>query len=204
MVEQQTTVFVVDDDDGVRLSMELLLKSVGLRSKQFSSAIDFLDNYDDHTPGCLILDVRMPEMSGIELQQKLNEKQISISVIMISGHGDIPMAVQALKAGATDFLEKPFREQDLIDAVIKAIKIDADNRQVWMAQTAIDEKLKLLTDREKQVAGLVAQGKANKVIAMDLGLSPKTVEFHRANIMDKLQMTSLADLVKFMMNVSER
>ena len=202
MTEKQTTVFVVDDDDSVRLSMELLLKSVGLHSRQYSSAIEFLDDYDPQIPGCLVLDVRMPEMSGIELQQKLNEKKIGIPVVMVSGHGDIPMAVQTLKAGATDFLEKPFREQDLIEAVIKAIKIDAENRQSWLAKNAMEEKLSLLTDREKQVAELVAEGKANKVIAMELGLSPKTVEFHRANIMEKLKLNSLADLVKFMMNVS--
>jgi two-component system response regulator FixJ len=155
-----------------------------------------LAKYDANQPGCLVLDVRMPEMSGLEVQQHLNRKGSMLPVILITGHGDIPMAVQAMKDGAFDFLQKPFRDQDLIDRINGALKQDAENRATLEKHAELRRRLESLTPREREVMAFVVDGKANKVIAIDLGLSERTIEIHRANVMEKMGARSVAHLVK--------
>jgi RNA polymerase sigma factor (sigma-70 family) len=201
MKEKATTVFIVDDDDAVRSSLRLLFKSLGLATTAYASAQDFLAAYDPDQPGCLVLDVRMPGMSGLELQQQLSVRGAMLPVIFITGHGDIPMAVEAMQHGAFDFLQKPFRDQDLLDRVQRAIERDTENRMAVRATVAIRERLESLTPREREVLDLVVQGKANKVIAGDLGVSQRTVEIHRARVMEKMEARSLAQLVRMVMDV---
>lgn len=195
------TVFVVDDDDAVRSSLRLLLKSVGLPTVTFASAGEFLEAWRADQPGCLVLDVRMPGMSGMELQAELNARGAIIPVVFISGHGDIPMAVEAIQHGAFDFLQKPFRDQELIDRVQKALASDAENRSHLAELDALRERHQSLTPREQEVLKLVTQGKANKVMAGDLGVSQRTVEIHRARVMEKMGAKSLAQLVRMMLEL---
>lgn len=194
------SVFVVDDDDAVRSSLRLLLKSVGLPTVAFASAQEFLAAWHPEQPGCLVLDVRMPGMSGIELQTELNQRGAIIPVIFISGHGDIPMAVEAIQHGAFDFLQKPFRDQDLIDRVQRALAADGDNRRALSQRDAVRQRYESLTPREQEVLTLVTQGKANKVMAGDLGVSQRTVEIHRARVMEKMGAQSLAQLVRMVID----
>ena len=198
------TVTVIDDDDAVRNSLRLLLKSVGLPTIAHASAQEFLERWDPATPGCLVLDVRMPGMSGLELQQELNRRGAIVPVIFISGHGDIPMAVEAMQHGAFDFLQKPFRDQDLIDRVQRALVTDGQNRSALAEEHQIAERYESLTPREREVLALVTQGKANKVMAGDLGVSQRTVEIHRARVMEKMRASSLAQLVRMVMNLETR
>ena len=200
-MNRNTSVYVVDDDDAVRNSLRLLLKSVGIPAVAFGSARDFLAAYDPDVPGCLVLDVRMPGMSGLELQEELNRLGAIIPVIFITGHGDIPMAVEAMQHGAFDFLQKPFRDQDLIDRVQRALVADSTNRKALDEGHQIAERYESLTPREREVLALVTQGKANKVMAGDLGVSQRTVEIHRARVMEKMGANSLAQLVRMMMNL---
>jgi two-component system response regulator FixJ len=193
---RQTTVFIVDDDDAVRGSLRLLLKSAGLPAVAHASAKEFLDNWHPEQPGCLILDVRMPGMSGIELQSELNRRGAIIPVIFVSGHGDIPMAVEAIQHGAFDFLPKPFSDKDLIDRVQRALAADAENRKALVEKDTLRSRYDSLTPREQEVLVLVTQGKANKVMAGDLGVSQRTVEIHRARVMEKMGANSLAQLVR--------
>jgi two-component system response regulator FixJ len=195
-MSRQTTVFIVDDDDAVRGSLRVLLKASGLPSVALSSAQEFLDTWHAEQPGCLILDVRMPGMSGLELQTELNRRGAIIPVIFISGHGDIPMAVEAIQHGAFDFLPKPFSDKDLIDRVRRAITVDAENRKLLTEKDTLRSRHESLTPREKEVLLLVTQGKANKVMAGDLGVSQRTVEIHRARVMEKMGAQSLAQLVR--------
>ncbi len=195
------TVFVVDDDAAVRDSLKLLLKSVGQAVETFASAQEFLDAYKDDRPGCLVLDIRMPGMSGLELQEKLNERRSILPVIFITGHGDVPMAVEAMQAGAVDFIQKPFRDQDLLDRINQAVERDTANRADLAERNAIRRRLGTLTPREREVMDLVVRGKANKVIAGDLNLSQRTVEIHRARVMEKMQASSLAHLVRMVLEV---
>jgi two-component system response regulator FixJ len=188
-------VYLVDDDDAVRDSLGLLLRSVGLECQLYSSALDFLEHYDSKQHACLVADIRMPGLSGLELQQRLNEQRAEIPVIFITGHGDVPMAVNAMKAGAADFVQKPFRDQDLLDRIHKALEQDKERRASRAEQEVIRARVKLLTPRETEVMERVVRGQANKVIAMDLGVSQRTVELHRARVMRKLKMRSLAELV---------
>lgn len=197
----QPTVFVVDDDEAVRSSLKLLLKSIGLPVMAFPSAQDFLAAYRPEQAGCLILDIRMPGMSGPELQQQLNVRGAVIPVVFISGHGDIPMAVEAMQHGAFDFLQKPFRDQDLIDRVQRAMERDSVNRDQLRQLGAIRERLNSLTAREREVLQLMTLGKQNKVMAADLGVSQRTVEIHRARVMDKMEARSLAQLVRMMIEL---
>jgi FixJ family two-component response regulator len=199
MKEPPATVFVIDDDDAVRNSLRLLLKSVGLPVQACASAQEFLPAYDPRQPGCLVLDVRMPGMSGLELQQQLNLRGAIIPVVFISGHGDIPMAVEAMQHGAFDFLQKPFRDQDLIDRVQRALERDAANRAQLQETDRIRARWESLTAREREVLELVTEGKPNKVMAADLGVSQRTVEIHRARVMEKMEAHSLAQLVRMMM-----
>jgi FixJ family two-component response regulator len=196
-------VFIVDDDDAVRNSLRLLARSVGLNATAFQSAQEFLEEYDPAEPGCLVLDVRMPGMSGIELQQQLNLRGAVIPVIFITGHGDIPMAVEAMQQGAFDFLQKPFRDQDLIDRVQRALEKDQGNRAELSQRARILERRASLTPREREILELVTSGKPNKVMAADLGLSQRTVEIHRAHVMEKMGASSLAQLVRMALDMRE-
>ena len=188
-------VYLVDDDDAVRDSLGLLLRSIGLDCELYASALDFLEHYDPKTQSCLVADIRMPGLSGLELQQRLNEQRAEVPVIFITGHGDVPMAVNAMKAGAADFIQKPFRDQDLIDRIHKALDADKERRAARAELDTIRARIALLTPREAEVMQRVVRGQANKVIAMDLGVSQRTVELHRARVMRKLKMRSLAELV---------
>jgi two-component system, LuxR family, response regulator FixJ len=195
------TVFVVDDDESVRGSLRFLLRSAGLESRAFGSAPEFLSAYDPGQPGCLVLDVRMPGMSGLELQQELNLRGAVIPVIFITGHGDIPMAVDAIQHGAHDFLQKPFRDEDLIERVQQALAKDAKARAALEEHKAIRERLETLTPREREVLALMARGKPNKIMAHELGVSQRTIEIHRARVMEKSGAASLAELVRMVMDV---
>lgn len=189
-------VHVVDDDEAVRGSLKLLLKSAGLATRAYASAAEFLAEHDDGRPGCLVLDIRMPGMDGLELQDELNRRGAMIPVIFITGHGDVPMAVEAMRRGAMDFLQKPFRDEDLIDRVRKALALDRCNRAQVEARDAIRRKLAGLTPREMQVLRLLALGKSNKQMAGELGVSQRTVEIHRAHLMHKTEANSVAQLVR--------
>jgi two-component system, LuxR family, response regulator FixJ len=190
---------VVDDDAGVRNAMRSLLKSVGLEAALFSSAQEFLDGYRATQPGCLLLDIRMPGMSGLELQQQLNMRGAVIPVIFMTGHGDIPMAVEAMQHGAFDFLQKPFRDQDLLDRIQRAIVKDGELRKSLSEHNRIQERLETLTPREREVLDLMVKGQQNKAVAQELGVSPRTVEIHRARVMEKMAVQSVAELVHMMM-----
>ena len=194
-------IMVVDDDAGVRNAMRSLLKSVGLESALFASAQEFLAAYQPAQCGCLVLDIRMPGMSGLELQQQLNLKGAVIPVIFMTGHGDIPMAVEAMQHGAFDFLQKPFRDQDLLDRIQRAIVKDGEQRQSLGEHARIKAHLESLTAREREVLDLMIQGKQNKVIAQDLDVSPRTVEIHRARVMEKMSAQSVAQLVRMMLDL---
>jgi len=196
MKEKPATVFVVDDDDAVRTALRLLIKSVGLPVETYPSAQEFLDAFDGDRAGCLVLDIRMPGMSGLELQQHLNALHAITPIVFITGHGDVPMAVEAMQHGAVDFIQKPFRDQDLIDRINQALDRDRANRNSLKERDAIRDRIGTLTPREREVLALVTSGKANKVIAGDLDVSQRTVEIHRARVMEKMQASSLAHLVR--------
>lgn len=196
MTIPEATVFVVDDDSHVRGSLEQLIKSVGLNVHTFSSAQEFLDQELPDTPSCLVLDIRMPSLSGLDLQDELVKRGLTTPVIFITGHGTVPMSVRAMKAGAVDFLQKPFEDQDLLDAIHRAIE---QNKQTRLEQAEIGEikrRVESLTPREYEVLVLVVAGMLNKQIAYDLKMSENTVKTHRAHIMQKMQVESLADLVR--------
>lgn len=195
------TIYIVDDDEGVRNSVKFLLKCVALTSHTLASANEFLDTYNPEHPGCLVLDVRMPGMSGLELQQQLNLRGAIIPVIFITGHGDIPMAVEAMQHGAFDFLQKPFRDQDLIDRIQRALERDARNRAALAEHERIRASFNSLTPREREVLALMIRGKPNKVMAAELGVSQRTVEIHRARVMEKTGAESLAQLVRMAMEL---
>ncbi|MFM1886037.1 MAG: hypothetical protein RL026_1194 [Pseudomonadota bacterium] len=196
------TVIVVDDDEAVRSSLRLLLKSVGLECRTFGSAAEFLAAWDPKQPGCMVLDVRMPGMSGMELQHELNLRGAVIPVIFVTGHGDVPMAVEAMQHGAFDFLQKPFRDQDLLDRIQKALQRDRENRAELQQQDKIRARLETLTPREREVLQLMTRGRPNKLMAVDLGLSQRTIEIHRARVMEKMQASSLAQLVRMTLELS--
>ncbi|MGB5162465.1 MAG: response regulator transcription factor [Thermoanaerobaculia bacterium] len=189
------TVFVVDDDEAVRDSLALLLRSVELAVATFSSAHEFLDSYDPAAPGCLILDVRLPGMSGLELQQRLADDGADLPIVFITGHGDVPMAVRAMRRGAVDFLQKPFSDQELLDRVQQALAEQSQRRQQSESKAEIAQRIRSLTPREHEVMELIVEGLANKVIANRLGTSQRTVEVHRASVMRKMQADSVARLV---------
>jgi two-component system response regulator FixJ len=196
MSDREQTVFVVDDDEEVRDSLTLLLESVGLKADGFGSAREFLDAYDPNRSGCLILDIRMPGMSGIELQQRLNDKRAIVPVIVITGHGDVSLAVKAMKGGAIDFLQKPFDQQELLDRVHQALADDAERWQQLDERQAVVDRLATLTPRERQVMELIVAGQTNKNVASAFGVSQRTVEVHRARVMEKTEASSLAHLVR--------
>ena len=195
-VELRSTVFIVDDDISIREALCALVRSAGLTAQAFSSAIEFLDAEHPEVPACLVLDVRLPGLSGLELQRELARAGIQIPIIFISGHGDIPMTVRAMKAGAVEFLPKPIREQELLDAIIQAIDSDRAARRDRAELSGLRARFANLTPRENEVVSKVTHGLLNKQIAADLGVTEVTVKLHRRHIMDKMQASSLAELVR--------
>ena len=195
MTDEQI-VYVVDDDEDIREGFSLLLETVGQRYRVYSSAIEFLESFHAEMSGCLVLDIRMPRMSGLELQQKLGEQGSGLPIIFITGHGDIPMAVEAMRRGALDFVRKPFREQNVLDRINEALDLDAGKRKILLDRQQVLDRMGNLSEREREVLELVALGKMNKVVAADLGISERTVEVHRANVMKKLGVETLAQLVR--------
>ncbi len=195
-MDNQETVFVVDDDEGIREGLALLLETVGQPYEVYSSAIEFLDAYDASKGGCLVLDIRMPRMSGLDLQEKLNEQGSLLPIIFITGHGDIQMAVEAMRRGALDFIRKPFREQDLLDRINEALAFDAGKRKNIAERQQLLDNVAALSEREREVFHRVAAGEMNKVIAQDLGISVRTVEVHRSRVMERLGVRTLAQLVR--------
>lgn len=194
--DRKQTVYIVDDDQAIRHAMELLMRSVGLDYEIFHSADDFLAGHTNARAGCLVLDIRMPGLGGLELQEKLNEIGSTLPIIFITGHGDVPMAVEAMQKGAVDFIQKPFRDQELLDRIGEALKTDQERRSARNHQAEVAGRIDKLTKREREVMNLVVTGKPNKVIAYELGVSQRTVEIHRARVMEKMQARSLADLVR--------
>jgi FixJ family two-component response regulator len=192
----EPTVFIIDDDEAVRRFLSGLIASVGLHVETYASAQEFLDADEPSQPGCLLLDIRMPGMSGLELQKELASRNIRIPIIILTGHGNVQVAVHAMKAGAVDFIEKPFNNELLLDRIQMAVaeSVDADTTRV--KQDEIAHRMELLTPREHQVLDIVAAGETNKAVARRLDISEKTVEIHRARVMEKMQAKSLADLVK--------
>ena len=189
------TVFVVDDDRAVRDGLQQLLQAVGLRVQTYGSARDFLAAYQADIPGCLVLDIRMPGMGGLDLQARLVQEGVRLPIIFLTGHGDVPAAVRALKGGAMDFLQKPINSQSLLDLVQQAIQRDAETRVTSAKEAKIMRRLSALTTREREVLDMLVTGKANKVIAVELAISERTVEFHRSKIMKKMRARSLVELV---------
>jgi FixJ family two-component response regulator len=189
-------VFVVDDDPAMRDSLRWLIESTGLQVETFADAQTFLARIRPDLPGCLVLDVRMPGMSGLDLQAELTRRGIGLPTIVVTGHAEVPMAVRAVKAGAIDFIEKPFSDQLLLDRVRQGIEMDRQERDGRARRAEILRRMSLLTQREREVLDLVVVGKANKEIAAALHLSPKTVEVHRAHVMEKMQASSVAELVR--------
>ena len=198
MPKPEPLIYVVDDEASIRDSLAMLLRSVGLASRTFADAKSFLGAYEARSECCLVADVRMPGMSGIELQEALRSRGAQLPIIIITGHGDIAMAVRAMKAGAADFIEKPFHDQTLLDAVHRALERSADPgvEAAAMDTDAVRKRLATLTPREQEVMALVVEGRPNKTVATRLGLSTRTVEVHRAKAMEKMQAASLADLVR--------
>jgi two-component system response regulator TtrR len=202
MNELNQTIYVVDDDEAMRDSMTWLLEGEGYVVACFDSADSFLDAYHDAMRGCLILDVRMPEMSGLELHEKLDALGSQLPVIFVTGHGDVPMAVSALQRGACDFIEKPFHNEDLLSRIGRALELDRQLSARRQRKGAISHRLDQLTQREREVMKLVVAGKLNKQIADELAISMKTVEAHRARVMEKMGVRTLAELVKVVMTIN--
>jgi len=192
---QQSTVFVVDDDDAVRDSITELAESVGLKTEGYASALSFLEVFDPGRPGCLVLDVRMADMSGLLLQQRLNEMESNLPVIVITGHGDVPMAVEAMRSGALDFIQKPYREQALLDSINNALVKNAGDRRSASAVDSFQSRLSALTEREIEVFNCLQRGESSKEIARKLTISPRTVEAHRHNLLQKLEVSSVKELL---------
>lgn len=196
MSETDGVVFVVDDDEPMRRSLENLIRSAGLRVEAFASAQEFLRGKRPDVPGCLVLDVRLPGLSGLDLQKRMAAADIEIPIIFITGHGDIPMTVQAMKAGAMGFLTKPFRDQDLLDAIQQALERDRQAREQRARVEELRSRYRSLTPREREVIALVVVGLLNKQIAGELGTSEAAVKVHRQHVMEKMGADSLADLVR--------
>ena len=195
-MDDKQKVYVVDDDEGVRDGLSLLLATVGQPCELFESASDFLEAYNEETRGCLVLDIRMPRMTGLDLQERLIEMGSRLPIIFITGHGDIPMAVEAMRRGAVDFIRKPFREHGLLERINEALTVDDTVRRQATDRKAVEKRLAVLSERERQVFERVADGEMNKVIAADLGISERTVEVHRGQVMKKLGVKTLAQLVR--------
>jgi two-component system response regulator FixJ len=198
---QSGVVFIVDDEEAVRDSIALLLRSVGIRSRTYGDAREFLDSYQPAEHGCLVLDIRMPRLGGMEVQHELNRRGWAVPVIFVTGHGDVPMAVEAMRAGAVDFLQKPFKDDELIRRVQKALEQDARLREQLSSLDQLRGRFDSLTPREREIAERLASGSANKAVAIDLGLSERTVELHRAHVMQKMGARGLAQLVQMLLQL---
>lgn len=195
--QPESVVYIVDDDEAVRYGLKLLLESVGHQVLDFGTAEEFLNNYQADKPACLILDIRMPSVSGLELQEILAERQLNPPIIFLTGHGNVPTAVKALKRGAIDFFQKPINdEQQLLDRVYEALRSDAAAQEAASQRAEAEELLARLTPRETEVMELMCQGKANKVIAIEMDISERTVELHRAHVMKKLGIRSIPELIR--------
>jgi len=193
-MRSDVAIYIVDDDEAIRDSLNLLMESVGLNATCFASANAFLDGYDASKPGCLILDVRMPDISGLDLQRILNERQIQIPIVIITGHGDVPIAVRAMKAGAMDVLEKPFNDQALLDAITNAITKSNEAFEEQNSREKLKNRAEHLSPREREIMDLLILGNGSKKIAAQLGISPKTVDVHRIHIMEKMEVKSIVEL----------
>jgi RNA polymerase sigma factor (sigma-70 family) len=197
--QAQPIAFVVDDDEAVRDSLRLLLKAAGVTSRCYDSAEAFLTDFRPDEYGCLVLDIRMPGMSGLELQEVLHERNVALPIVFITAHGDVPMAVEAVRRGAVDFIQKPFDDEILVEKVADALSSSERQHEEKLERNEIRRRVDSLTAREHQVMTQVVQGKANKVIASDLGVSQRTVEIHRSRVMEKMQAASLAQLVRMVL-----
>ena len=204
MTDSKQIVYIIDDDDAVRDALGMLLESVDMPYKSYENALIFLDEFDLSLRGCAVVDIRMPGMNGLELQKRLKQKKASLPIIFITGHGDIPMAVEAIRNGALDFMRKPIREQDLLDRLQEALSLESSEHDLSERHIKQQKSLALLTKRENEVFNLVADGKANKVIAFELKISERTVEVHRSQVMKKLEARSLAELVKIKIESSSQ
>ncbi len=201
MAKHQGKVHIVDDDEAVRKSLQMLFRTVGIDAVAHVSGDAFVEQFDDSGDGCILLDIRMPGMSGLEVQKQLRERGSNVPIIFITGHGDVPMAVEAMQLGAFDFVQKPFRDQDLMDRVSQALSQSEEQREETEQKHEIAQRYDSLTPREKEVMACVVKGQANKVIAMDRNVSQRTVEIHRARVMEKMQARSLADLVRMSIQI---
>ncbi len=201
MAKHHGKVHIVDDDDAVRKSLQMLFRTVGIEAVAYMSGDDFLAQFDDAGEGCILLDIRMPGTSGLEVQKQLHDRGNNLPIIFITGHGDVPMAVEAMQLGAFDFVQKPFRDQDLMDRVSQALSKSEEHREEAEQHQEITLRYESLTPREKEVMACVVKGQANKVIAMDRNVSQRTVEIHRARVMEKMQARSLADLVRMSIEI---
>ncbi|PVY79135.1 LuxR family two component transcriptional regulator [Tamilnaduibacter salinus] len=204
MNETQPMVYVVEDDEAVRDSLELLLKSEGHGVQTFATANAFLDEYSDEMAGCIVLDIRMPGMDGMELQRRLNERNAILPIIFVTGHGDVPLAVDAMKGGAVDFIQKPYKEEALLEKIHTALEQDREQRATLGQKQEIQRRLETLTPRENEIMDRMIAGQANKVIAIELDISQRTVEIHRSRVMHKMGTHSLAHLVRMVMSVKDR
>ena len=194
-------VYIVDDDQQVRSALKLLMESVGLDVETYASAQEYLEQFDVNRPGCLIIDVRMPGISGLDLQARLAAEKIHPPIIIITGHGDVPMAVRAVQSGAIDFIEKPFNNQNMLDSVHQALELDSRQRGESSRLQEIEANFQTLTPREKQVLQLVIEGQRNKIIAAELNISQSTVEAHRSRVMEKMQAATLSDLMRMALSL---
>jgi len=201
MTDSQQIVYVVEDDEAVRDSLEMMLVSMAHKVETFPTANAFLEDYDESMAGCIVLDIRMPGMDGMELQKALNSKNSILPIIFVTGHGDVPMAVEAMQQGAIDFVQKPYREQELLEKIKAALELDAEQRTSLIEKKEILRKLEELTPRELEIMDMMIDGHANKVIAIDLDISQRTVEIHRSRVMHKMGTHSLAHLVRMIMSV---
>ncbi len=202
-MSDELTVFIVDDDEPVRDAIGMLLDTVDIPYRGYGDAQAFLEDFDSAQTGCLVLDIRMPGMSGLELQEQLIEMKASIPIVFITGHGDIPMAVEAMRRGAVDFIRKPFRDQELLDRIHEALSVDDEQRSREADIDAVRAKVAQLTPRETEVFERVTAGQANKVIAIELGISERTVEIHRSHVMQKTRARTLADLVRLKLKLDQ-
>lgn len=202
MPNARPTVFVVDDDEAMRDALKVLFKSVGMKVEAYASGGEFLERFDPAQPGCLLLDVRMPDMDGLELQRRLAEERLDIPIVFVTGHGDMELAVEAVQAGAVDCLAKPFREQALLESVKRAIEQDARRRNERAHRAAGEARLASLTAREREILDLMITGRENKTIAADLGLSHKTIEYHRNKILRKMKAANIIDLVRMTLQIT--
>jgi FixJ family two-component response regulator len=203
-VTDDATVLVIDDDPNTRSSLSSLFRSVGLDVETFASAMELLQHPLPAVPSCLVIDIRLPRLSGFDLQTELNRLEVKVPIIFITGHGDIPMSVQAMKAGAVDFLTKPFRDQEMFDAVTRALERDIERRRQEQSDSDMRARFELLTPRERQIMSLVTAGHMNKVVAARLGITEMTVKIHRGHMMRKMRVKSLADLVLIAENLGIR